>query len=38
MAAPPGSLKQVNSFLRLAKEYDKRDATVAYFCKINFLQ
>ncbi|XP_066915139.1 vacuolar protein sorting-associated protein VTA1 homolog [Clytia hemisphaerica] len=33
-AALPPTLKQINSYLKLAKEYDKRDPTVAYFCRM----
>ena len=32
-AALPTSLKQINSYIKLAKDYDKRDPVVAYFCK-----
>ena len=38
MAAPPPILKGVVSFLKLAKEYDKRDRTIAYFCRMYAVQ
>ncbi|XP_065653471.1 vacuolar protein sorting-associated protein VTA1 homolog [Hydra vulgaris] len=41
MAAPvqlPPNLKQLNSYLKLAKEYDKIDPTVAYFCRMFAVQ
>ena len=38
MAALPPNLKGINSFLKLGKEYDKRDPTVAYFCRMFAIQ
>lgn len=38
MAAVPPNLKAINSFLKLAKEYDKRDLTIAYFCRMYAVQ
>lgn len=38
MAAVPPNLKPLNSFLKLAKEYDKRDPTIAYFCRMYAVQ
>lgn len=34
----PSELKPINSFLKLAKEYDKRDPTIAYFCRLYAVQ
>ena len=31
--APPPALKVISPYLKLAKEYDKRDAVVAYYCE-----
>jgi len=36
--AVPANLKAVNSYLKLGKEYDKRDPTVAYFCRMLAVQ
>ena len=30
---PPPALKPISAYLKLAKEYDKRDPVVAYFCE-----
>ena len=35
-AALPTSLKQINSYIKLAKDYDRKDPVVAYFCKYIF--
>ena len=32
-AALPTSLKQINSYIKLAKDYDRKDPVIAYFCK-----
>ena len=36
-AALPSSLKAINSYIKLAKDYDKKDPVVAYFCKFSSL-
>lgn len=33
MAAPPASLKGVQTYLKTAQEYDKRDPVLGYYCK-----
>jgi len=38
MAAVPPNLKGIQTYMRLAKEYDKRDPTVAYFCRMHAIQ
>jgi len=38
MTTPPANLKAIGSFLKLAKEYDKRDPTIAYFCRMYAVQ
>ena len=37
-AAVPPNLKQINSYVKLAKEYDKRDAVIAYYCRMYAVQ
>ena len=31
---PPAALKIISPYMKLAKEYDKRDEVVAYYCEI----
>lgn len=35
---PPAALKIISPYMKLAKEYDKRDEVVAYYCRVYCIQ